>query len=49
MLHMIIFFGLSVRADCCDIEILNISAENVKEQVIEETFSTCNIGKIEFI
>ena len=43
------FFSLSVRAECCDIEILNIRAENVDEQDIEESFPACNIGKIEFI
>lgn len=50
---MIIFFGLRVRAECCDIEVLKIRVENVEENVeeqdIEESFTACNIGKIEFI
>lgn len=43
------FFGLNARAECCDIEVLKIRAENVEEQDIEESFYDCNIGKIEFI
>lgn len=46
---MIIFFGLRARAECCDIEVLKIRGGNVEEQDIEESFTACNIGKIEFI
>ena len=41
------FFGLRVRAECCDIEVLKICGGNVEEQGIEESFHACNIGKIE--
>lgn len=51
--HHDIFFGLRVRAECCAIEVLKIRVENVEEnveeQAIEESFTACNIGKIEFI
>lgn len=43
---MIIFFCLSVRAECCDIEVLNIRGGNVEEQDFEEFFPACNIVKL---
>lgn len=40
------FFGLRVRAECCDIEVLNIRGGNVEEQDFEESFPACNIVKL---